>query len=96
MNIFNFFVCCTSAVDYFIVVFRFVKLLKLVAKCANASEVVVPLKSLLRVTEKIHSEYKGMADQVCDFIRGAVRLYTVQMQFVCFVERTDIHEYTRT
>ena len=44
--------------------------MQLVARVAGSSAVLVPLKSLLRVSEKVQSEYAGNADEVCDFVRG--------------------------
>ena len=51
-----------------------VQIMLFVAKVTGSVAVLVPLKSLLRVSEKVQSEYGGDANEVCDFVRGSERL----------------------
>ena len=50
-----------------------VQIMLFVAKVAGSVAALVPLKSLLRVSEKVLSEYGGRANEVCDFVRGSER-----------------------
>ena len=49
------------------------QVMELVARVAGASAKVVDIKSLMRVCEKVQSDYKGRAEDVCDMVRGAER-----------------------
>ena len=49
------------------------QVMELVARVAGASAKVVPIKSLMRVCEKVQSDYAGRAEDVCDMVRGAER-----------------------
>jgi len=53
--------------------FLCLQVMRLVAKVAKATAQLVDLKSLLRVCEKVQSEYAGRAEEVCDLLRGSER-----------------------
>ena len=49
------------------------QVMELVARVTGASAKVVDIKSLMRVCEKVQSDYAGRAEDVCDMVRGAER-----------------------